>query len=212
MNIHLKRTFTVFSIAGLGVLLLAIRPSFQSNEFTLLPRATEAITHRHSALDGDSCFTINLEWDMLKSPEASLYRLKKGEENPFLLLKQASMHISVIQDNDKLRCIAQPARLTTSSYWDSAHMRYSLNNLSSRIICDIEGNTHKVYYQRIASQLTLHRSFFQAPLTAYLIMDLAIDPVKKTVEPVHFSLYERSSDIYYTPAGEQTNQLRVITE
>ncbi len=201
MHIHWKRTLLAFSLAGLGVLALAIRPALQSNVSSEAQGEKSSVTHKLSHDELGKPFSINGTWDLLKSPEYAYYRLKTGEANPFKLLAAAFLSISVIQDEQGLSLALSEGGLETISPWDKAKIEYYCYPMGRTYKEQADGYDYICYNQHLIAKLTIESSFFGPSIEGYILVQTMIDPQKQTLDAVHFSYYEGRKEYSYSPAG-----------
>ncbi len=201
MHIHWKRTLLVFSLAGLGVLALAIRPALQSNDCSVAEGEKSSVTHRFFDENEVTSFRINATWNLLKSPEYSYYRLKTGEANPFDLLVSAFLSISVMQDEQGLSLALGQGELQTISPWDKAKIEYYCYPMGVTYKEQADGFSYTCYNQHLIAKLEIERCFFGTSLEGYILVQTMIDPQKQSLDSVHFSYYEGGDEYSYSPAG-----------
>ncbi len=207
MHIHWKRTILTFSLAGLGVLALAVRPALQSNEMNLATGESSSVTHKLMSDLQVKPFSINAKWYLTDSPEYASYRLKTGEQNPFDYLKSAYLNISVMQNDQDMVLEVSKGELETLSVWDKAEIEYYSFTAGWSYKEMSDGYNYACYNQHVVVKLTLQRSFFEDSLEGYMLIPLMVDPLKETIDTYPFHYFNARKEYTHIPAGSPEGSL-----
>ncbi len=184
MHIHWKRTLTVFSLAGLGVLLLALRPAMLSNQMET-PDALSVSYPKHIPdFPTPKTLDATLSWDVAQQLENALYCYAKEGNNPFTQLQSALVELQIEQDAQSLQITITPREISTRSSLDQAEMQFSATYAGARHRLNAQREPELMFEVQIVCTLTMQRAFFEPSGVGYLIVNLMIDPSRGTLDVV----------------------------
>ncbi len=189
MHIHWKRTLTVFSLAGLGVLLLALRPAMLSNQMEA-PDALSVSYPKHIPdFPTPKTLDATLSWDVAQQLENALYCYAKEGSNPFPQLQSALVELQIKQDAQSLQLAITPHKITTRSALDQAEMQFTTAYAGARHRFNAQREPELLFEVQIVCTLKMQRAFFAPSGVGYLIVNLMIDPSRGTLDVVQPRYY-----------------------
>ncbi len=176
MSPHWKRSLIVFALAGLGVLLLCLRPALAPNSFEDNTRhgGRFALNPRGEMAEGED-INLNVTWDILGKDTIldNRGRVEETHSEPLSLLKKATITLSVKQDGDKLQLLVEESDWQAESALCQVKARFSAYYLGCRSTFNKEGEVIATHHlMRLYCNIGIIPPFLKEEITFRVLRDI----------------------------------------